>query len=275
MDESTDASMSSSLLPSQTSIPPELIEKQQWIQDLIAKDRAAFDEWTANPKNAPRLDMPHNAMRYFLIPSKLLEIVADPSKVDVKILTNFPERISSVVYVQKDEPVTNLESLNRYVQAMNEFKKRGDSKNMPFPKIPPDVDYLHAHFARMGHGNKFDFKEFIINEMNLSSFSRDILHVDSYDNRNEFNNRGIATSFYNRLHESAKKMHYRYITGFNNPDNVTFFTNKLGRVPLDQIPRMKRSHFSPSSIEEDNPQHFTIDFLYPEDKAKYVGSPKK
>ena len=59
------------------------IEKNRQIEEIIRADRQAFEEWIAQPDHEMNLDMPPSALRWLLIPRRILELAADPKQVNV------------------------------------------------------------------------------------------------------------------------------------------------------------------------------------------------
>lgn len=101
---------------------------------------------------------------------------------------------------------------------------------------------------------------------------KNVLNVAKYGDCKPWRGLGIATSFYQRLREAARAMGFWIITGNNDAGNIGFFRDKLGRIPFSLINPEFGGLFFPSIEDAIQPAMSpltTIDFLYPEDKAKY------
>lgn len=72
-------------------------------------------------------------------------------------------------------------------------------------------------------------------ELSTDWYCRDTLIVNRYDGVRGL---GIATDFYtNILPTFASELGFKYILGENNSNNINFFTEKLGRVRYEDLPR--------------------------------------
>lgn len=84
---------------------------------------------------------------------------------------------------------------------------------------------------------------------------------------------GIGTEFYERLARIAQALGFRFVVGENRDSNIDFFVQKFGRVPLKQIRPDLRKSILPIgkwSLIHRRPSWTTVQFLYPEDKARFV-----
>lgn len=57
-------------------------------------------------------------------------------------------------------------------------------------------------------------------------------HVSNFYTSDEIRGQGVTTEFYERLERLLKAIGFEYIIGENNPDNVTYFIEKLRRQLL-------------------------------------------
>lgn len=88
---------------------------------------------------------------------------------------------------------------------------------------------------------------------------------------------GIGTEFYQRLAHIAKALGFRFIVGENKEENISFFTEKLGRVPLKEVrPELRKEVLSIGKWKQRaaRPNWTTVQFLYPEDRALFMRSVK-
>jgi hypothetical protein len=101
-----------------------------------------------------------------------------------------------------------------------------------------------------------------------------VIFVADYSDEEYIRGKGVAPSFYQRLHECASKMGYRFTYGLNLPENMGFFTEKLGRTLLrDTRPEIwQYLRSSPTDFFGwgDRLDRMTIDFLRPEDREEFT-----
>lgn len=264
--------------PTQSEIRQIDPEKEELIQQIRESDRLIFETWAAQPGNNLRLDIPPDALR-ILIPQRVFELSEDPSAVAILPYLEDTALLRAVVYERRKYPISNAESLNAYVNefnALNEGKSKDDRS--VFPRSPEDVDEYHILFKNLISQGKLTVNDYITNFITLDTkfygeddVPLDVLEVGEYEDRGKLRGKGIATSFYTQLRNTAKQLGYRAIMGQNNARNVTYFTEKLGRMTLDHLPEQNRKllHSDSSSIPA---SRVTIDFLYPEDKEQFSAS---
>ncbi|OGK28033.1 hypothetical protein A3D80_04755 [Candidatus Roizmanbacteria bacterium RIFCSPHIGHO2_02_FULL_40_13b] len=224
--------------------------KAQQVEAIVQADRQAFEEWVADPAHRMNLDMPHEALRYLLIPQRVLELAVDPSEVDIVIQGKIEQRKSVIVVDYSKTPLPDDESLRFYLS--DDLKQKALSQS-------------HKEVSET------DIASLVTNVIILRTEENERLHVDQYFDREELRNIGVAKSFYGRLHTAATELGYRFITGFKLDEEVGFFTKKLGRVPLSAIKPELRYMFHPDPTRIKTNQ-FTIDFLDPADKEYFLDS---
>lgn len=213
------------------------------VQYKIEHDKDTF--FGALDSNLDRLlTIPDAALQYF-IPPRILELSDDPNQVQaVKI----PDATClQLVIIDKKKP----------------------SYQGNFRTKHPDWQQYNLVGA----------KEYIYLEVSLMSnpFNKKILGVSDYNDRPENTHKGIASSFYSRLRDISRALGYRFITGWNESRNITFFTvdtesKGLGRYQLKHVQPDKRAEFLSDSLnsKHESLEYFTIDFLYPEDTQQYL-----
>ena len=211
--------------------PPVEAPPQLSVEEIIAGDKKAFEDWLAKPHFNPfgprGLDIPDAALRHLAIPQRLLEISPDPAGV-------------RVVPWER-----NRKHLDLAVIDMGYEKAEG--------RMPPE---------------KIAFDSYTVLIKLLSNPHR-VLHVEKYWDRDELKGRGVATSFHHRLRDIARQMGFRFITGENSEENIGFFTKKLGGVTLGQIKPQLRPLFFEDTTR--NSLHLnTVAILNPEDRARFL-----
>ncbi len=147
-------------------------------------------------------------------------------------------------------------------------------QDLPNSKIIPNrVDQTY-HWAKL-KGYTHDNQEIIMRcHMYLRGQKNDILYVADYD---AIENKGIGTEFYTELlPKIARSKNIRFITGKNDKDNISFFSNPngLNRAKLSEIkPEYRYDFFPEIGLEDLIEEDFsipTVQFLYEEDKEKYL-----
>jgi hypothetical protein len=102
-----------------------------------------------------------------------------------------------------------------------------------------------------------------------------ILEVVAYSDRENLQGKKMGTAQYERLRTVAKEIGFRMIVGQNSEENVGFFVEKLGRSRYKEVSTELQRKVEPClGINDDDDDFFTIDFLYPEDKATYIQLPE-
>lgn len=66
----------------------------------------------------------------------------------------------------------------------------------------------------------------------ISHHQNKVAHVRNFYTSNEMTGQGVTMEFYERLERLLKAIGFDYIVGENNPDNVTYFIEKLRRQLL-------------------------------------------
>lgn len=262
-----------------SSISPE--DKKDLIASITEKDKKAFYEWSANPSNQGKLALPEAALRYMLIPPRVLELSTNPEAVGLDIYETHFAAASALVVEHKSTPVSDMISRRKYLEEKEMFlKSERDKQGNPIVFIipetggltlPQDVDPYHIEdkYRELVKSGIFSPNDYFINNIQLYvTDNPQAIYVGDYRIRDAFQKSGIGTSFYTRLRECAKQLGFRFITGRNwENNNIVYFRDKLGRFTLDQVRPEKREDFSNTTS---GLEYYSIDFLYSEDKAIYI-----
>ena|SRR3989338_3742864 len=251
--------------------------KAQEIDTIVKADREAFEAWISDPRNSMHLDMPVSALRYLLIPQRVLELSDRPSEVDILLLEQTAQKIEAFVLEHKAEPITDMKLLEAFLE--EEKKRETDAREQagndgqPFvfvPSEPPDgIDLYHLAHPELVENGRLQLSDHVTNHISISTADNRRMIVGKYLDRKSLHKQGVGKSFYSRLHNSARELGFRFIQGGNNVKNLWFFTTVLGRATLDQIRPERRALFNPTP-PEDREIVDTIDFLYPEDATDFV-----
>jgi hypothetical protein len=253
-------------------------EKEAAIKQIRDNDRLAFETWVTQPDNKLRLDIPHEALR-ILIPQRIFELSEDPINVDIVSYLEGRWLQRAIIFERRKIPLSDRESLKTFISEFIKLNEGGDGHRNPlYPQIPEDIDAYHIEFRDLINEGALSVNDYITNFFTLDNkfygeeeVPLETLVVGEYEDRAELRGKGVATSFYTQLRDVAKQLGYRAIMGSNNEQNISYFTGKLGRLTLDQLPDQNRKLFQ--SVNSRIPaDRVTIDFLYPEDKEQFTSS---
>lgn len=263
--------------PDRLQTPAEL-QRQSEISQITQNDRNAFHQWIQTSQgDTARLDMPVAALRYMVIPPRVLELAENPHAVDVLVLEGDQNSVSLYTLEHKNHPVSDRDALikcwNDYDSIFECFDGEYENVLRTFRNRPPpeNVDMFHIEAKELIKEGKLTINDFIVFHLVISLQNEQQLVVDEYKDNVSIRRQGIGSSFYSRFRETIKSMGIRFITGKNSEKNISFFTQVLGRCLLSQVKPEFRSVLFANFDNEDH-KLCTIDFLYPEDKAKYLVS---
>lgn len=208
------------------------------VDKITQRDLAAFEIATSDQQYKGGLILPYEALRYLFIPKRLLELVGHPEMVQLTTSVPTESGVRGITYYW--DPI-------------------------PYIENTPPVQWTRR--IRRNH--------YQVLEVNLNSLIRDpkspILFVDQYSDLQKYREKGVATSFYERLRECAIRMSYRFIYGFNtNLRERKFFVERMGRVPLWKTkPELWDLISNEAFGWYQQFKTMTIDFLDPKDKERY------
>lgn len=209
-------------------------EKARLIRSIIERDTAAFRDWKETEDNSLSLDLPADVAQY-LIPPRLLELAEDPTAVSVKVDDDFTGSGNISFFIVETRPGTD--NLQEAVDA-----GLIDDDTIESGVLEPE-DYVHNTVAMKRYGPDGDA----------------YLHVFGFADREENRGQGVATSFYTRLREFARESGFTAVTGEGNERNVGYFTEKLGRARLTDLPPGEQRKYAASV--DDSAEYFTVDKL--------------
>ncbi len=221
----------------------EAVSNEEKIETIIDEHLRKYHEWKENNPDREFDQIPGELYPIF-IPKKLWELTENPSNVRI---------------------IKGNDGGGIYFYALESVMAHRDMSAR-----------INTEWARV-------FKEKLVadNEdilMRCHMFTRhdnaDLLYVHGYD---AIEHKGIGTEFYTELlPKLAKDNGVRFITGKNNDDNITFFTDPkgLGRYRFSQIKPEFQKYLFPDIDEDtmgdDFKNLYTIQFLFEEDKDKYL-----
>lgn len=262
--------------------------EQRGIARLRAADSRRFNSVSQNPEFQRSLGLPdpNNTLRV-LIPARLYELAADPGfpylndplALKVATIESRKDWLNFFILETKPAPITNMNHLVPYISVLDMFREDYllDSST-PRPPMPPTVDRLHAQYYSYIQTGIITPNDLITHNVNIIRLGEeneelnvkaDELFVAGYEDRDELRGLGITLSFYEQLREFARRLGFRFITGENSNDNYTFFTDKLGRVLLEDLTPEGRALIDRNHPVYDS-EFVTVDLLEPEDRRRYI-----
>lgn len=268
-------------------IPFDEEKRKRQIDQIVEKDHRAFQEWADQTGQNPRLDIPPEALRYLVVPRRVLELAQDPSQVRLVTIVAQEDEARVLIVEDRNKPVSDPESLHQHLDTLKKFhdaeraRQHSEGRRVYVapkkrPVRPSNVDQEHVRYRDLIEAGTLTVNDYVTNHVGLRRETNpQTLYVSHYDDRTEIRGKGVATDFYKRLPEAAKKIGFRFLVGWNEERNVGFFVDKLGRTLINDIRPEDRSLFGATDIEirgEQEPGEFirTVQFLYPEDKGQYL-----
>lgn len=253
------------------------------IDHIQRRDRAAFGQWAdSHDEHMPCLNMTPEAVRFFIPPELYVladrqefTLLKDPSALNTKINRVERDNLAFFIVEKRTEPVSNIADLMHFQYDVDDYRYRllaGGDPNEPLPVVPPSVDEYHALFADdlLEEDGVLESDDFITHYIHLQTFD-DQLHseqnVVGYADR--IRGERVGSGFYSRLDEIAERMRIRYVTGQNNPNNIRFFVDILGRVPLVELPGYRQRIISRHHGGIPDKRLFTVRLLDPRDQQRY------
>lgn len=139
----------------------------------------------------------------------------------------------------------------------------------PFGVTPPGINYFHLYHEEMVSRGLLALDDRVMMYLRMAPVrkSPQVLYIFDFDGEAR---KGIGTEFYTRtLPPAARKMGFRFITGLNNPRNLSFYVNRVGRYPITSIKPEFLPLLFPNTIQSGE-HKYTVQFLYPEDEEQMV-----
>ena len=247
-------------------------EKAELIQKTLDQDAKAFDLWVSRVSNRGRLDLDPSALRFLVIPSRVLDLATNPDSVKVTEYTKSePKDLCILVVETQAKPVSDLEEIRKY-------------QNVRYDGFAKDsfvgLDWMHKTFSEEVISGQIGLEDFIFFYVHLTipSGSTKELHVNEVETHPGARRLGIAKSFYERLRYCSKKMGFRYITGWSRDDIGERMATGMERVKYADLDKRFAWRLKSTRNEDERENirwdRFTVDFLYEEDKTKYVRGAK-
>jgi len=247
------------------------------IDAILETNRRRLNEWLERNQGA-RIDQVPAELYPAFLPRRVYELAANPDKVKIFQLPaenrvrflGYEEDFSGGQLTdpnawtgwQLAKEATRIESAHRRITVM--------------PQPPATINHFHAKYDNEIKNGRLKFTDRVLmeNHFGQDPSSPETLHVAYFDSERK---QGIGKEFYQQiLPNIAKQFGVRFIVGTNTETNLSFFTDPetgLGRSSINQIRPEFRNQFFPNFTVTDpcrDYSQYTVQFLYPEDKAKYL-----
>lgn len=249
------------------------VESNKVIEDILEEDKANFEKWRLISENYRKLNLPNEALRHVLITRKVLEKAVNPKKVRLIIDRANRKQVRAYVVETRDDYVTTPEAFNNYLKLRAEHIKKiraGVLRFTDLPQTPKDVDELHADELLQIQEGKIDLRDFIFQAICFRANNPETIFVSSYGDNVAIRHQKVGTEFYEHFAACLKKIGFRFILGENNPSNITFYLNVLGRVRLLDVKNELMGILGYTYRTPKSNEMYTVQFLYPEDKELYA-----
>jgi len=244
------------------------------LSDEQQKPMEKFDAFVnTHPEQSKNLQLPDETLDAFIC-DRIKEIASNGQNLEITRVNRNSSELS-IIIVEHSYPQL-LTDANIWEQWLSDIKtakeRQKDEIIKVLPKAPDEINRLHAKFRSEIESGRFCLTDRILMTITLRTFPESplALYVGDYDGESH---QGIGTDFYLKtLPDLAKKLGFRFITGLNDPKNISFYTKNLGRYLITEIKPEYQKQLFPNAQPTD-PDFSTIQFLYPEDTKKFVTNP--
>ena len=250
--------------------------KTRQIDGILETNQKRLAEWIAKNPGSKIGQIPPELYPAFL-PRRVYELASNPEK--IRLLQLPAEKRVRFLAYEKDysgEQLTDPAAWQEWQKAKEDAKLNSTSKITVMPTPPKTVNHFHATYDRQIRAGQLKLTDRVLMENHFGQESTDpeVLHVAFFDSERR---QGIGKEFYqNTLPNIARQFGVRFIVGTNTDTNLSFFTDAktgLGRNSINQIKSEYRKQFFPNfSVTDPGKDYsqYTIQFLYPEDRGKYL-----
>ena len=201
------------------------------------------------------------------VPELVFELADNPNNVRIMVLSDSDKNVSIVVYETNfSEQLTSPSEWNLWLSGEGRYGIGEDY----YPDSYHAINHLHVTLSDLIEAGKLKITDRVLLYFDIfrNPDEPEVFYINEFDCEKEKN---IATTFYTQtLPAIAKKVGVRFIVGQNNPLNFEFFIKKIGRSAIDQIKPEFRKKFFPTYNPISEYPYMTIQFLYPEDRKKYL-----
>lgn len=254
-------------------------EKEDTIKKIIDQHRTQFEAWIENNKGKSIFEIPEQLLAVF-IPEALYAQVEDPQRLKTRRLdaeTLKTKSLRFIIFETLDTPVTNSVIWEKHLETLAQLKRKaketGDSNLLKSLKKPEGIDPFHLELKDSISRQEITFNDRVYIDVVLGNRVRanpNNLFFSNYFDHPDYRRRGISTNFYQNAREIIKKLGFHFITGLINPNNFSFFVDRLGQIPLSQVRQDKRKDIMGNDYDPALTPYYAVDFLQDKDKARYL-----
>lgn len=182
----------------------EKIKREQIIDGIIEENIRRLEQYVLESDYDYDIgNIPEDVLQAF-IPRKIYERSRDPKNVKIKKFGSPPDTLDMMIYEQ------------------------------PYPrKVKNKGSYGMVDSYKKDVGANARVYNTV--ELNVSS-NKKVAEVSLYDDNSGTRGEGLSYQFYKNMEKCLKELGFRYIVGLNNEKNIDFFTRKLGRVLVKDLP---------------------------------------
>ncbi|MCL5774631.1 MAG: hypothetical protein M1333_00295 [Patescibacteria group bacterium] len=250
--------------------------RDRQIDSILEANQRRLGEWIEKNPQSKISQIPAELYLAFL-PRRVYEVASDPGKVNTLPLQS-DNRVWFLAREQDyyAEQLTDPKAWDEWQKTREEEAQKSTSGIRVLSGAPRTVNHFHAKYYKEVNAGRLMLTDRILmeNHFGQEPASPEVLHTVFFDTERR---QGIGKEFYqSTLPGVAKQFGIRFIVGNNNVANLSFFADAetgLGRSSLNQIKPEYRKQFFPNFSVDDPTRdysQYTVQFLYPEDKKKYL-----
>lgn len=218
-----------------------------------------------------RIDQLKNTNLRDLLPQAIIDAARNPEKIEIKPIRDHEEEMNMLVVEHDYGGLTDEVDWAQWIHDIENTEEEPGSGIVFAPHAPPTVNRLHAIYRDKIQAGELSLSDRILLtcKLRFQENGAPKLYVADYDGEKGL---GGAIQFYTKILPSlAKQLGIRFIVGQNDGENLSFFTDKIGRCTYDQLKPTSKALLFPDSDENFAQNHFTtIQFIYPEDIQERV-----
>lgn len=247
--------------------------RREQVSEIMRINDEAFAVHASNPANKRSLLIPVDERHQspiadaLMISRRILHEARDPYAIHARVAYSSTDRLRLFVAERMPTPVSNPIEASAYQRAVI----LGDT-----PEATPGLDqmlppYAIEHILGIVSPRDLIYQYLAVSAeaMLVGKRSNSMVYVDLFMDRDDMRGRGLAEGMYRRGKRGFRALGFDYIVGQNDPENVSFFINKLGRKRYTELPtELKDALVEVLEIIEE-PENFTVDIINPYLRRKY------
>jgi hypothetical protein len=256
-------------------------EKEERIKKLLQENSARFDQWLHTPeaKQTP-LSMPEDVLKIF-IPEALYRQSINPEQVTIHRFgekERWGSELTFIIYEPTSQTRTDPKIWSNHQERLAVLKARaketGDYYALKSLKLPDGIDPMHFDLTQRVPDIESRFRDLIYIYYTAGLRHKPIkdnFYGQQYLDNPQMRGHGISKAMDLNKDVIAAKLGFRFTSGLNDPNNVSFFVDKLGHTPLNEVKPEKRTEIM-GEYEKNLTHFYTISFLREGDKENYLKS---